>query len=834
MKRAVILTILSLFILGAQAHADDQLRRFALVIGANNGGAELVRLRYAVQDAQSVVKVMKDLGGVKPEDCTLLVDPNVSQLVSAFNAMRSRIATANSSFSRTEVFVYYSGHSDEQGLRLASERLSYTDLRNLIDSLPADVRIGILDSCSSGMMTRLKGGTAVAPFMLDTSASMEGYAYLTSSSYDEASQESDAIGGSFFTHYLVSGLRGAADANADSKVTLNELYQFTFDETLNRTQQTIGGPQHPGYDIEMSGAGDVVMTDVRQTTAFLVLSEDLNGRIFVRNADNKLVAELNKLPQRAVTIGLEPGTYSVLLQQNNNQLRQGQFRVPTGGQVEVSLAKLTPVASENATARGGTFITTTTTTSVTTSTSTGGTGTASTTTTTVPAATNGTPSGTHNTNFSLFESFASLGDTNYVYRPLDISLWPGMDLGLPICNPADRKVINTISLNVIGNSSTKLIGFAWGGIFHNVTESMFGYQTGSVFASVGGNAVGAQMAGVFTTVGGNMLGGQGAGVFCTVGGNLIGGQGAGMFVTVGGNLTGAQGAGLFAIVKGNLVGVEGAGIFTVAEGHVKGFQAAGVWNSAHNNMLGIQAAGVANFLKGDLIGIQVAGLLNSAAGYVNGAQVGTINTANVIQGGQIGLINTARTVNGIQIGLINIAKEMNGIPIGLISICRDGYNNISFWRDESQFMTLAMTWGSKYIYSTFGMGVNQAGDRMSLTAGMGMHFPVSKLFFDVEGLWDNIFPLDQPIEMSAVWKGFDFATYDLFQGNVQNLVHVRLKAGFQITKWLAVMGGVSYTVYIPRNNTWDPVLAPANIPVADWVSEGYKSWPGFFIGIQLL
>jgi hypothetical protein len=36
---------------------------------------------------------------------------------------------------------------------------------------------------------------------------VQGYAFLTSSSETEAAQESERLGGSFFTHALVSALR---------------------------------------------------------------------------------------------------------------------------------------------------------------------------------------------------------------------------------------------------------------------------------------------------------------------------------------------------------------------------------------------------------------------------------------------------------------------------------------------------------------------------------------------------------------------------------------------------------------------------------------------------
>ena len=136
---------------------------------------------------------------------------------------------------------------------------------------------------------------------------MRGHAFLTSSAETESAQESDRIRASYFTHYLISGFRGAADLSGDGRVTLNEAYQFAFSETLGRTVDTSGGAQHPSYDINLSGTGDVVMTDVRQTTATLVLGEDLDGRFFVRNDAQELVVELYKPFGRKIELGLEPG-----------------------------------------------------------------------------------------------------------------------------------------------------------------------------------------------------------------------------------------------------------------------------------------------------------------------------------------------------------------------------------------------------------------------------------------------------------------------------------------------------------------------------------------------
>ena len=216
--------------------------------------------------------------------------------------------------------MYYSGHADEKGLLLGDDRYSYRSLRDRLDQIPADVRIAVLDACSSGAFTRAKGGRARPAFLVDESSDMRGHAFLTSSAETEAAQESDRIRASYFTHFLISGFRGAADTSGDGKVTLNEAYQFAFNETLGRTVDTKGGAQHPSYDINMSGTGDVVMTDVRQTTATLVLGEELEGRFFIRTSAQELIVELYKPRGRKVELAVEPGTYEVRVERDKEAL----------------------------------------------------------------------------------------------------------------------------------------------------------------------------------------------------------------------------------------------------------------------------------------------------------------------------------------------------------------------------------------------------------------------------------------------------------------------------------------------------------------------------------
>jgi hypothetical protein len=347
-------TLLIMCALPVPVSAQAEVRRFVLVAGANFGGADRPPLRYAVSDAERFAAVLTDLGGVDPQNATLLKEPRVRDLVQALDQLSRRVSEAKrpAGGGRTEVLVYYSGHADEKGLLLGDDRYSYQSLRDRLDEVPADVRIAVLDACASGAFTRLKGGKARKPFLVDESASMRGHAFLTSSAETEAAQESDHIGASYFTYYLVSGLRGAADVSGEGRVTLNEAYQFAFNETLGKTAGSGAGAQHPSYDINLSGTGDVVITDMRQTTASIVLGELLDGRVFIRNAKQELVVELYKPQGRRVEIGLEAGEYEVRIQRPATAMLT-RSSIRDGQRVELRLEQFTPTKPEPTRRRGG-------------------------------------------------------------------------------------------------------------------------------------------------------------------------------------------------------------------------------------------------------------------------------------------------------------------------------------------------------------------------------------------------------------------------------------------------------------------------------------------------
>lgn len=306
---------LSLLVCISFAQAESGMRRFGIFAGASRGGT-LPELIYPVSDAKALAEVFITLGGFDEHDTTVLANPTLADLRNEIRAVAAKVSAAKKGKFRVEMIVYYSGHSDKTGLLLGDEVYRYEDLKKDTEGIAADMRILILDSCMSGTLTTLKGSTARPPFLFDSTIDMEGYAFLTSSRSTEYSQESDTLGGSFFTHALISGLRGAADTVTDGRITLDELRQFASQETRRKTENTTGGVQHPSYSMRVKGSGDVVMTALGKLSSSITFADTVAGHLYVRDTTSRLVAEMTKQEGKPMTLAVPDGNYTVTLEKD--------------------------------------------------------------------------------------------------------------------------------------------------------------------------------------------------------------------------------------------------------------------------------------------------------------------------------------------------------------------------------------------------------------------------------------------------------------------------------------------------------------------------------------
>ncbi len=292
--------------------------RIAVIVGRNDGGPGREVLRWAHKDAESIAAVMGELGGIATSDRVLLIEPDKNALDATLALVQARLALVPTG-ARSELLFYYSGHADEVGLMLGRERYAFRDLRARLDAIEVDLRLVVVDACASGALIgkRTKGGKKTAPFLGD--GDLSGHAYLTSAAADEVAQESDSLEASFFTHDLITGLRGAADRDRDRTVTLTEAYRYAFDATLARTQATTT-PQHPAWDIALTGAGDVVLTRLDSPSARLLFAAPMSGRFFIRGARDVLAAELQKEAGDPLELALPPGSWRVATHKGGRRL----------------------------------------------------------------------------------------------------------------------------------------------------------------------------------------------------------------------------------------------------------------------------------------------------------------------------------------------------------------------------------------------------------------------------------------------------------------------------------------------------------------------------------
>lgn len=325
-------------LLAANPARPAELHRFALFIGDAQGGPGTRPLRYAERDARRMHGIFTSLGGVRDADALLLTNADAGQVRSALADLTARVQRAKDASEPTELLVYYSGHAKDGELRLGDTAMPLSELRALLERAPADVRIGLFDSCQSGAITRAKGVRNVPAFEVQKSrveeATPRGLVLIASSSADEESQESDEIGASFFTHYLATGLLGDADASGDGKVTLAEAYAYAYGRTVGSTAGTAAGAQHPVYLYDLGGAGDVILTELSRARGGLLFGPAQEGVYVVLDASRRAVAEVAKSAGESRRLALAPGRYLVK-KRDGDTLLVGEVRV---AEAEVPLA----------------------------------------------------------------------------------------------------------------------------------------------------------------------------------------------------------------------------------------------------------------------------------------------------------------------------------------------------------------------------------------------------------------------------------------------------------------------------------------------------------------
>jgi hypothetical protein len=328
-----------LLVLGTtlRAHAQGA-DKWLVVIGNNSGDRSETTLLFAEKDAQEMAEGFRSYGGVSARHTTVLLDERADSVRRALIDLNAEIRSQQNQGKQSMLIVFYSGHADAESLHLDGTHLALDELRKVVEGSPATMRLLVVDACRSGSVTRVKGVKPAASFAIDLEdqSAAEGFAIITSSAAGESSQESDDLQGSFFSHHLMNALRGAADRDADGRVTLNEAYSYAYTQTLRSTGRTVA-LQHPTYSYDVKGRAPVVLATPLESSArsgFLQLANSATYLITKGPKSGPLVAEVSPEVDH-VRVALPEGEYMVQ-ERLREEYREYHVNLPRGNTVDLA------------------------------------------------------------------------------------------------------------------------------------------------------------------------------------------------------------------------------------------------------------------------------------------------------------------------------------------------------------------------------------------------------------------------------------------------------------------------------------------------------------------
>lgn len=236
---------------------------WAVVVGINDY-PHTRRLKWAVNDAKAFYRHLVDVIQIPPENVTLLLNQDAG-----LSRLRSSLGTHLKKKAGKEdmVIIYFAGHGatekdvlspDGDGLEkyllpydvdpqdLYASALPMREISHIFYRIQSQRIIFIADSCysgaSGGRTISLSGVRAnISDSFLDRIAGGKGTVIMTASGANEVSAEDENLQHGVFTYYLLEGLTGAADADKDGIITVDEAYRYVSTHVPRAT----GQEQHP-------------------------------------------------------------------------------------------------------------------------------------------------------------------------------------------------------------------------------------------------------------------------------------------------------------------------------------------------------------------------------------------------------------------------------------------------------------------------------------------------------------------------------------------------------------------------------------------------------------
>jgi formylglycine-generating enzyme required for sulfatase activity len=263
--------------LAVSSPAQEPGKKLALLVGVDKyeAGSGFSSLSFPQRDVDALAQLLRD-SGYRPEHIRVLTlekgfKDELRFLPNGRNVLREFRLLAASRKPQDSLLVALVGHGltrkvkvkDAAGneverltgffcpqdaeINITESMISVDDLYAELEKSQAGVKVMFVDACRE-IKPEARGNTEVIPLSsLALPPVQHSVAALFSCSDGELAYEEPKLGGGHgvFFHFVIEGLKGAADSNSDLKITLNELNTYTADKVTDFVSNRFGKSQNP-------------------------------------------------------------------------------------------------------------------------------------------------------------------------------------------------------------------------------------------------------------------------------------------------------------------------------------------------------------------------------------------------------------------------------------------------------------------------------------------------------------------------------------------------------------------------------------------------------------
>lgn len=252
-------------------------KSWAVVIGIDDY-EKAPRLKYAVEDAKSIGRVLKQQGF----QVATLYDKQATK-AAIERELGDKLVDRVGENDR--VVIFYAGHGETKTARggrtmgyllpvqgqqdaLSETGISMGRIKELADALPSKQVLFLVDVCYGGIAGQQFRSTLppMTVAYLKQITRERGRQLISAGGPDQQAMESPEWGHSVFTYYLLEGLKGLADLNDDGIIPASELYSY-LDSRVFTAAQMKGHTQRPELWSLAAEKGEFVFIPPKQDGA---------------------------------------------------------------------------------------------------------------------------------------------------------------------------------------------------------------------------------------------------------------------------------------------------------------------------------------------------------------------------------------------------------------------------------------------------------------------------------------------------------------------------------------------------------------------------------------